>query len=913
MLQRKHIKAPSRYDPGKGMPTERLIYAAPWEMELLRQLTDGTISVGPKGIPSFVAPPSGGSQTKTNYNSGPGTVSSSGPTGGQGSNYSASSGYNTSKSPTSAGSKNTGETKTASTTSSSGASKTASSPSSAASKNTGPSQGPMSAGQPSANRGVSQSSAPPAASRNPSQGPTGGLGSNRTPTSAYSTPSAPQAPSSPSGGTKRTTGPASPMAGNPSRGVTIPSAMTPSRPMTRTDTDTRGLIGPESPAAPRATTPQVGADGNPYRSYAKISPSGIAMPTQNPLSNKDKFWGREQLTGLEKKGLLSKVVSLQEAYGKPIGITDAQNSTRSKKTGSSTKSKHIPGEAMDLSVPTQDRAQLARLATDLGFGGLGAYGRSKNMLHVDIRKGDPMAWGPNRSWTGIKTLSDPVLRSALNDQRHLSAPKQQLAYDPPKGGQPTKYATMPDAPARKPETPLETVRRSEPGSLLNNGGLQTVANKPGKLPSSAVPGGVPSKPKPTKSQVQALKPDVAPIPRQKPVQVPPRDRMDMPPAPTGTWNVPPPIPRQKPADNGFYDPLGSVSIPQYVAPPNEIPRQRPADLRRAPPRNAIDTPPAPTGTWKPPPPRERGDIPPAPTGDWRGPRPEFDAGTDPYAGRTAPPRPAFDAGTDPYGGRTAGPRPGFMAGPDPYAGRTAPPRPAFDAGTDPYGGRTAGPIPGFEAGPDPYAGRTSPPVPRDEPSAIRDPSGLGKKIAGAIQAPGIALNRLLSGIPTGQDIRDTLAGLPADARRGLSIVGTFPGLANNSTVQGKAKQVVGDAFQGGLNALDSYIKENAPTFNDYTPQAGPSDLAYSSPWTTQSDPAGTGNRPSTASKPTSRDKSSSERNDAIRRKKIAQQLMAGEPVPVPIPVPPGAPPQFGYKQLTDAEREAALQQLLGEW
>lgn len=54
MLRRKHIKAPTRFDPGPGHPTEHLAYLSPAEMEMLRVLTDGTVTRGPKGLPSFV-------------------------------------------------------------------------------------------------------------------------------------------------------------------------------------------------------------------------------------------------------------------------------------------------------------------------------------------------------------------------------------------------------------------------------------------------------------------------------------------------------------------------------------------------------------------------------------------------------------------------------------------------------------------------------------------------------------------------------------------------------------------------------------------------------------------------------------------------------------------------------------------
>lgn len=54
MLSKRHIKAPKTFDPGPGHPTEHLAYLSPAEMEMLRVMTDGTVSKGPKGLPSFV-------------------------------------------------------------------------------------------------------------------------------------------------------------------------------------------------------------------------------------------------------------------------------------------------------------------------------------------------------------------------------------------------------------------------------------------------------------------------------------------------------------------------------------------------------------------------------------------------------------------------------------------------------------------------------------------------------------------------------------------------------------------------------------------------------------------------------------------------------------------------------------------
>lgn len=131
MLRRKHITAPRSFDPGPGLPRERLAYLSEAEMEALRLATDGMVNRGPRGIPSFAVtsgkesgttmggsektpsnPSGGGPGGPFGANSGPSTKDTSKPSaasGGQGSGGShpasgAAPGSTASKSPASAAS-----------------------------------------------------------------------------------------------------------------------------------------------------------------------------------------------------------------------------------------------------------------------------------------------------------------------------------------------------------------------------------------------------------------------------------------------------------------------------------------------------------------------------------------------------------------------------------------------------------------------------------------------------------------------------------------------------------------------------------------------------------------------------------------------------------------------------------------
>lgn len=201
MLDRKHIRAPRSFDPGKGHPRERLIYANDAEMEMLRVLTDGTISRGPRGIPSFAV--TSGKTTGTTMGGNPTSSNPSG--GGPGGPFGPNS------SPSKA---------------------TSSQPS-----------GPAS-GVGGGNKGASQNSSPksPSGPSGPNSGSSTGKPAGGSSASGASTPSSPsRSPSSPSVGPA--TSPSSPMGGQGSsfgssaaaasynRGVSARNQTTPTSPM----------------------------------------------------------------------------------------------------------------------------------------------------------------------------------------------------------------------------------------------------------------------------------------------------------------------------------------------------------------------------------------------------------------------------------------------------------------------------------------------------------------------------------------------------------------------------------------------------------------------------------------------------------------------------------------------------------
>lgn len=81
----KKIEAPKTYDPGKGRPREHLAYLNEREMAYLRALNKGSVSRGPKGLPSFAEERPAGPGGPNGPNSGPSGSLGGGGGGGSGS------------------------------------------------------------------------------------------------------------------------------------------------------------------------------------------------------------------------------------------------------------------------------------------------------------------------------------------------------------------------------------------------------------------------------------------------------------------------------------------------------------------------------------------------------------------------------------------------------------------------------------------------------------------------------------------------------------------------------------------------------------------------------------------------------------------------------------------------------------
>lgn len=100
--------------------------------------------------------------------------------------------------------------------------------------------------------------------------------------------------------------------------------------------------------------------------------------------------------------------------------------------GGAQNSEHMRRLAVDMDVsgvPADQRGALIADARARGAGGIGNYGG--NAIHVDFRTGQPVAWGPNRSYTSLNQTPQWFREQAVAHRAGLPVSPQVAAAPPP--------------------------------------------------------------------------------------------------------------------------------------------------------------------------------------------------------------------------------------------------------------------------------------------------------------------------------------------------------------------------------------------------------------------------------------------------------------------------------------------------
>ncbi len=97
---------------------------------------------------------------------------------------------------------------------------------------------------------------------------------------------------------------------------------------------------------------------------------------------------RDDLVAL-RRDLLEGLQRLRDLAGRPVVITSGyRNKSHNDRVGGSPTSRHLTGEAADIKIAGLHPDEVAQLAREAGFTGIGIY---KNFLHVDVRP-EPVTW-----------------------------------------------------------------------------------------------------------------------------------------------------------------------------------------------------------------------------------------------------------------------------------------------------------------------------------------------------------------------------------------------------------------------------------------------------------------------------------------------------------------------------------------
>lgn len=377
MSKKKTVTAPLSYNPGKGRPQEYLAYLNWQEMQALQRLNGGNMERGPRGLPSF--PPE--DATDGSYNSGYGSGGGNwqGAPGG-GDSYDSGGG---------------------------------SSYSDPAGEGGGSDYSGSSPGSYQSSRDTAASPESSSASQSPSQQQS----SDTAAQNAAEVNNAREASlSSALMDDARKGGIASINVGPMQTPVTIGGGQIYGS-LNKVSTGSYGLATPDV----TQTSPDVAP--------ASVSGLGsVPVPQMKPINDPTRFiTANPNVLNNVNPVAISKLVRLQEEFGRPLTITSGfRDPETNKARGGVSKSQHIHGNAIDIALPGASAEETARLidtASGVGFTGIGGYRPGK--VHVDL--GGTRVWGPSTGKESIPSLPSPM-RDALRSHMAGTTPSININY-----------------------------------------------------------------------------------------------------------------------------------------------------------------------------------------------------------------------------------------------------------------------------------------------------------------------------------------------------------------------------------------------------------------------------------------------------------------------------------------------------
>jgi len=190
-------------------------------------------------------------------------------------------------------------------------------------------------------------------------------------------------------------------------------------------------------------------------------------------------------TGNVNQEVMDLLGQLRSTSGQDLPVTSGfRSSAKNAQVGGAKGSQHLTGNAVDVDVANlsrEQRRELIRMASELGFGGIGVY---DNAMHFDV--GPRRAWGPSYSRDSVPEWAVPMIQMHIANQiaqeqggQPQGVPQNFAAPSAAPQGAPQAPQAAPQAPApvqaQPAQTPMpETVAPAVPG-LVPGGGRQRTA------------------------------------------------------------------------------------------------------------------------------------------------------------------------------------------------------------------------------------------------------------------------------------------------------------------------------------------------------------------------------------------------------------------------------------------------------
>jgi hypothetical protein len=150
------------------------------------------------------------------------------------------------------------------------------------------------------------------------------------------------------------------------------------------------------------------------RTFRDVDPKAWTWPSFSPAEIACRGTGK-LVVNTEAMDALQR---LRDRLGKPMIVTSAYRSPEhNRRVGGASASRHLAGDAFDISMSNHSPDDFERAAREAGFKGFGFYPKS-NFMHIDM--GSPREWGTRFPATAPMFSPEPKMVEKLASSRTMA-------------------------------------------------------------------------------------------------------------------------------------------------------------------------------------------------------------------------------------------------------------------------------------------------------------------------------------------------------------------------------------------------------------------------------------------------------------------------------------------------------------